>query len=494
MWSVARTQDEIQANMNKTLVGNETGLVAYYPMDVNNNWEIIDKSPNANHAKITNAEILSRYFSSDCPNGPDGSTTCPYPTIRSALDNVTSGDHIYIRQGRYTELLNKRSFNVDLNKSVNLEDAFLKEEEKIVIEGYPNEEVILDGTVALNDNNSNWEQDSLELDNGTTINIYKTVLDFDNISREIMKPVDNITQVFVNGRYMIPAMPMNFKNPTDPTTGNPRNPEPGTIWAGIGRSPFLYPEFDNGTWYSGRDWYMPAQLENLDYPEEWAFVPENKTLYLYASDNYTPTSTNVRVRVRDKILTFRAAYNFEFKNIHFFAGSISLNGSYWTIEDSKFSFSADMGLKGNGASYGTNMTIRNSIFEYINDAHSWNQWKSMYSTLENVLFRYNDWFTGSCWSPGASRNYRGIGWSDGLHDPVTSYQRGDNHWRYITIENSFTCGVSPGMGAVVEHSRFENLYESMDSSGIQMPSIQKSIFNATLQLDHNGTPHEWSAI
>jgi hypothetical protein len=28
------------------------------------------------------------------------------------------------------------------------------------------------------------------------------------------------------------------------------------------------------------------------------------------------------------------------------------------------------------------------------------------------------------------------------------------------------------MGAVVEHSRFENLYESMDSSGIQMPSIQ----------------------
>ena len=44
MWSVARTQDEIQANMNKTLVGNETGLVAYYPMDVNNNWEIIDKT------------------------------------------------------------------------------------------------------------------------------------------------------------------------------------------------------------------------------------------------------------------------------------------------------------------------------------------------------------------------------------------------------------------------------------------------------------------
>ncbi len=242
MWSVARTQDEIQANMNKTLVGNETGLVAYYPMDVNNNWEIIDKSPNANHAKITNAEILSRYFSdnSSCTNGPDGTTSCPYPTIRSALDNVTSGDHVYIRQGRYTELLNIRLFNVDQNKGQDLEDAFLKEEEKIVIEAYPNEEVIIDGTVALNDNSSNWEQYSHQLDNGTTINIFKTVIDFDNITREIMKPVDNITQVFVNGRYMIPAMPMNFKNPTDPTTGNPNNPEPGTVWAGIGRSPFSY--------------------------------------------------------------------------------------------------------------------------------------------------------------------------------------------------------------------------------------------------------------
>ena len=47
---------------------------------------------------------------------------------------------------------------------------------------------------------------------------------------------------------MIPAMPMNFKNPTDNTTGNPKNPEPGTVWAGIGRSPFLYPADDSKTW------------------------------------------------------------------------------------------------------------------------------------------------------------------------------------------------------------------------------------------------------
>ena len=40
---------------------------------------------------------------------------------------------------------------------------------------------------------------------------------------------------------MIPAMPMNFKNPTDPhDLGTPRNPEPGTVWAGIGRISFPY--------------------------------------------------------------------------------------------------------------------------------------------------------------------------------------------------------------------------------------------------------------
>jgi len=464
MWSVARTQDEIQANMNKTLVGNETGLEAYYPMDVNNNWEIIDKSPNANHAKITNAEILSRFISdnSSCSNGPDGTTSCPYPTIRSALDNVTSGDHVYIRQGRYTELLNKWQLN----------HSYETQGPKIVIEAYPNEEVIIDGTVALNDNSSNWVQYSLPLDNGTTINIYKTVINFDNISREIMTPVDNITQVFVNGRYMIPAMPLNFKNPTDPTTGNPRNPEPGTVWADWGRSPIRYPEDDNGTWGSGREWYMPAQLENLDFPEEWAFDSGNKTLYLYASDNYTPTSTNVRVRVRDRFLIFTHSDNIEFKNIHFFAGSFFFyNSSYITFEDSKFSFNSDMGLRSNKAVFGTNMTVRNSIFEYINDGQGWDTSRSIYPTMENVLFRYNDWFMGSALYASAERNYRG-----NRMDP--GFKRGDSHWRYVTIENSKTGGISAGYGSLVEYARFENLYEGCDCSGIQR-NAAKTLYSTT---------------
>jgi len=445
-------------------VGNETGLVAYYPMDVNNNWEIIDKTENANHVKITDAEILSRFISdnSSCTNGPDGTTSCPFPTIRSALDNVTSGDHIYIRKGRYTELLNKWQLN----------HSYETEGPKIVIEAYPNEEVIIDGTVALNDNNSNWVGPySHTLDNGTSINIYKTVLSFDNISREIMTHVDNISQVFVNGRYMIPAMPMNFKNPTDPTTGNPMSPEPGTVWAGIGRSPFSYPAdhtdlLGKPSWGPDsewkHEWYMPGKLEHLDNPEEWAFDSANKTLYLYASDNYTPTSTNVRVRVRDRYLTFTHSDNIEFKNIHFFAGSLYFyNNSYITFEDSKFSFSTDMLARENNSSYyRTNVTFRNVIFEFINEGYPWSSQRTMYSTFENVLFRYNDWFAGSARYAVADRNYRGS-----RMDP--DFKRGDNIWRYVTIENSYTAGIFAGYGSLVEYTRLENLYDGCDCSGIQ---------------------------
>ena len=76
--------------------------------------------------------------------------------------------------------------------------------EEVIIEGYPDEEVILDGTVAID---AEWKN----MGNG----IYKAVLDLDSISSQIMTPTENIYGVFVDGRYMMPAMPINFKNPTN---------------------------------------------------------------------------------------------------------------------------------------------------------------------------------------------------------------------------------------------------------------------------------------
>jgi len=480
MWSVARTQAEIQANMNNTLADNEPGMVAYYPMAVNNNYSmIIDNSSNANHASITKAEIGTRFFSdnSSCTNGPDGTTSCPYPTIRSALDDAQPGDRVYIREGRYSELLTKWQLNHSFERVAN---QMAIEGPKITIEGYPNEEVILDGTVAIN---AIWDNYT----NSDGHNIYTTVLDMDNISKQINKHVDNITGVFVDGRYMIPAMPMNFKNPTDNTTGNPKNRESGTVWAGIGKSPFnTVSDVDAGededeededetTTVYGSDGsayvndYVPGDLANLDNNEEWSFDPATKKLYLYPSDNNTTPSSNVRVRVRDRFLYFAYSDNIEFKNIHFFAGSVRFwESSYLTIEDSRFSFSGEMGLHGNKVTFGSNTVVRNTIFEYINDSAIWSQNRTMFPTMENVLFRYNDWFKGSYLYGATNRNYRGAR-GDG------TFIVGGSVWRYVTIENSSTAGIYPAMNSLVEYGRFENLYDGGDGAGIQRNPISVPI-------------------
>jgi Concanavalin A-like lectin/glucanases superfamily len=64
IWNVVRTQSQIQANMNNELVGNETGLVAYYSFNQGvaggNNTAIttaIDKTANALNGTLTNFSL-----------------------------------------------------------------------------------------------------------------------------------------------------------------------------------------------------------------------------------------------------------------------------------------------------------------------------------------------------------------------------------------------------------------------------------------------------
>lgn len=57
MWSTVRTQAQIQANMNTQLVGNESGLQAYYKL--NNNYN--DSTSNGNNLTAANSPVFVTY-------------------------------------------------------------------------------------------------------------------------------------------------------------------------------------------------------------------------------------------------------------------------------------------------------------------------------------------------------------------------------------------------------------------------------------------------
>ncbi len=434
MWNVARSESEIKADMSKELTGSESNLVAYYPMNININYELVDLSSNQNHGTIKNVDVRQKFLSNDC-NAPDGTESCPYPTINSALDDAKPGDRVLIKEGRYSEYIKKWEYH------------------DVKIEGYPGDNVMIDGTIPLN---AKWEPYN---HNGHSI--YKTVIDFDSLSYNNLFPVDSIYSVFVNDRYMIMSMPVNFKNPTDPTTGNPQNPEPGTLFSLKIQSPLIY---DLG--------YQPGTLADLDTLEEWSFDPSTSTLYLYPSPGYIPTPTNVRVRIGTVMLAFQDCDSLQFKNLHFYSGSLTGYAcDHFTIEDSKFSFSVDMRAGArpgapagekvyNGLIYGEYSVLKNVIFEHMNNAPPWFQQRTMYPTFENVLFRNHDWFFNSGRYPVSDRNYRG---SRGAGTIV----HGGSVWRYVTVENAISAGIFPGYRSLVEYCRFENLYDSIDGSGIQ---------------------------
>ena len=454
MWDYARTQEEIQESMDRTLTGNETGLVAYYPMDIDNQY-LLDRSGNNYHGIIIGPMIKSRYFSDDCPE-PDGSMFCPYPTIETALEDVRAWDRIIIREGRYTEFIMNEGINWN-NPVYNWTGALPHKQpfqpdpnpdfggpptNTITIEPYPNEKVIIDGTVAID---VDWEPYSY---NGHSV--FRAILDSAAIADEIQRPFKDVYGVWIDDRYQIPALEPNIKNPTDPLSYEGLyNNEKGTFWdVDVVQSVLQFGEVREGSVMSINRENGLARLDLLDTLEEWAFDPQTEMLYIYADERYLPTSTNVRIRVLHRMLNIQYAANLEFRNINFFGGSIFLHGINVKVEDSNFSYLHDITLppfRNHGplcaGLFSKNADFINCVFSHIPFVYSIKI--SGFNTLvENALLTNMDWWA----NPGGGAPW--LGWV----------------CRFVTFENSKIGGV--GGSKLMEYCRIEDFDDPCDCSGI----------------------------
>ena len=459
VWDVVRTEAQIKANMDSLLDLNSSGLLAYYSMDTDDNFNIVDRSANKHHATIDHAEIMQDLYSDNCPE-PNGTADCPYPDILSALEAAEGGQTILIKEGRYSDLV----FAEYINHSPNTEGA------KITVLG-ETKNTKIDGTISVK---ADWQLTSL---NGNQV--YKAVLDMGSISQEAKTSIDSIYGVFVDDRYMIPAMPTNFKNPTDPTTGNKDNPEPGTVWENNDGAPYK----NGGIMYPAVDYkYKVGQIANLDTLEEWAFEKNTNTLYIYPGKKI-PNESNVRVRIRTHTVNLYRSDNIVFDNLHFYANAFySIYGSYITIKNSNFShsweadlrnremadgtdtdFIVDHRYRGNLMLEGEHNVVRNVIFRYVVDAYIFGFRKVKYPVYENILAEYNGWFGDMFW------NLK-------VDDNCLNCRGGENHlnednffsdtFRYVTMRQNRSGNIGPGKRSLVEYAWVEDHYQNTDGSGI----------------------------
>ena len=443
MWNYARSQDQIQEKMNKELTGNESGLVAYYPMDVHNQY-LLDRSGNNYHGVMIGPVVKSRYYSNDCSE-PDGTMSCPYPTLEGAFEHVKPWDRIIMRGGRYTEFIMRDGINfqgTDYTWSQLDPDFPGPRTNTITIEPYPDEKVVIDGTVSID---VDWEPYNY---NGHSI--FRAILDSVAIADEIQRPFRDVYGVWIDDRYQVPAVTPNIKNPTDPLSYEGLyNNNKGTFWeVDVLQSDMQFGEVREGSVMSINRENGLARLDLLDTLEEWAFDPKNEMLYIYADERYLPTSTNVRIRVLHRMLSIKYVANVEFRNIKFFGGSMDIMGQNVLFEDCEFEQLHDITLppfRNHGplcaGLFSWNVDFINCIFSRIPFVYSL-KIGGAHSLVENCLLTNMDWWT----NPG--------GGAPGL----------GNVCRFVTIENSKIGGV--GGSSLMEYCRIEDYTDACDCSGI----------------------------
>jgi len=339
------------------------------------------------------------------------SLAAPFETLAHAIDQLTAGDILYIREGTYRETI---TIDED-GSSGNL----------ITIQNYNNEVVTIDGTV---DVTGTWST-------------YNDVSGAHQLSY-----TGDITQLFVDDQLMVNARWPNaqfnddsiFSHSTwaEGVEGSSSNGsltidtsvhDPGTIdldesigILNIGSFKTSTVEITGhnlatdvitynsshltGNYKTKHHYYFfEGKKDFIDTNNEWFHDKTNNILYLFPDDGSDPSNRSIKAKTTDYRVTFNAANYVKLKGINFFATTFQMTGNSDNniIEECNFYFpSASKRMLGTTNGVGTpnvtelegnadNNHILKCLFEYSEGEAL--RIKGDNNTIENNYFHHIDW-------------------------------------------------------------------------------------------------------
>tara|TARA_B100000900_G_scaffold101583_1_gene84141 strand:- start:628 stop:3051 length:2424 start_codon:yes stop_codon:yes gene_type:complete len=364
--------------------------------------------------------------SSGGDNGNMGSLAAPFETLAYAIEQLSAGDTLYIREGTYRETI---TIDEDGTSS-----------SLITIQNYNNEDVTIDGTT----------------------NISGTWSTFDDLSGAFQLTYSgDITQLFVDDEPMVNARWPNaqffddsiFSHSTwaEGDEGDNSNPNsiagslqidedvhnPGSLnlqnsigILNIGSFKTETVQITDHTQNVGADdvimythntsssddsvyqttykdkhhyYYFEGKLDFLDSNNEWFHDKSNNILYLFPDDGSDPSNRSIKAKTTDFRITLSGANYIKIKGVNFFATTINLtnNSNNNIIEECNFYFpSASKRMLGLTNGLGTtnvtsissnsdDNTIKKCLFE--NAEGEALVVKGDRNTIENNYFHHIDW-------------------------------------------------------------------------------------------------------
>ena len=355
-----------------------------------------------------------------------GTLAAPFETLQHAINQLSAGDILYIREGTYRETI---TIDED-GTSGNL----------ITIQNYNNEVVTIDGTVDVTGTWSTYGSVSgayqltsystditqLFVDDEPMVNARWPNAQFndDSIfshstwaqgdegdddnpnsvqgSLQIDEDIYNPGSLDLNNSIGVLNIG-SFKTETVKITGHTQNAGADDVitYGYTGGT-----DADYSTTYKDKHHYyfFEGKLDFMDTNNEWFHDKTNDILYLYPDDGLNPSTTGrtIKAKTTDYRVTFSGANYITFKGINFFATTIDIqNSDYLSIEECNFYFpSASKRMLGLTSGLGStnvtslnassdNNTIKKCLFE--NAEGEALVIKGDSNTIENNYFHHIDW-------------------------------------------------------------------------------------------------------